>query len=302
MLDVFTAIPLSLPLLGLAYLEFRSRGRQRSVALTLATWLAALVLPIYALWSVKGYQIVWQFARAAAALLPVVVACQLVSGRVQDRRKSRALFAAASILAWISINQFPYAGPVYFCYTAPLAVITAIAALDAEATIRRGTLRPWTLLVLMFALLNANRVYLGWLGVPAGPPEEEVFSWSRAPERSDARMGLARAHLNVGADDASVYGRLVSSIRAHLNGGQLVAGPDCPEVYFLAGLMNPSGRLYDTFTNRANDDPGPWLKAQVVVVNHVVGPSGAPSTGLLTALRRAFSHGEQFGQFEIRWR
>jgi len=273
MLDVFTAIPLSLPLLGLAYLEFRSRNRRRSVALMLATWFAALILPIYALWSLKGYQIVWQFARAAAALLPAVVACQLLSGRVQDRRKSSALFAAASILAWISINQFPYAGPVYFCYTAPLAVITAIASFDSETTIRRGALRPWTLLLLMFALLSANRVYLGWLGVPAGPPEEEVFSWSRAPERSDARLELGRAHLNVGADDARVYGRLVSSIRAHLNGGQLVAGPDCPEVYFLAGLMNPSGRLYDTFSNRANDDPGPWLTTTTWAFNHGPGSS-----------------------------
>jgi hypothetical protein len=302
MLDVFTAVPLSLPLLGLAYLEFRSRDRQRSVALTLATWAAAIALPIYALWSIKSYQLVWQFARAAAALLPVAVACQLVRGSVRDPLKRTLLFASASILAWISLNQFPYAGPVYFCYTAPLAVITAIALIDGQAAIRARAMRPLALLLLMFAFFGAHRTYLGWLGVSPAPPEEEVFSWSRTPERADTQLELPRAHLNVSAEDADVYGRLVSSIRAHLDGGQLVAGPDCPEVYFLAGLKNPSGRLYDTFTNRANDDADSWLKAQVIVVNHVVGPSGAPSIKLVTALRRAFSHGERLGQFEIRWR
>jgi hypothetical protein len=302
MLEILTAIPLSVPLLGLAYLEFRSRNSPHSVALTVARWTAAIVLPVYALWDVKSYHIVWQFARAAAALLPVAAAWLLASGRLRDPRKRTMLFMSAVILAWISLNQFPYAGPVYFCYTAPLAVISAIAAVHGDAGVRTGTMRPWVVLLLMFPLLSANRVSFGWLGVSPDPPEEEVFSWSRIPERSNAQMELPRAHLNVSAEDANTYGRLVTSIRAHLNGGQLVAGPDCPEVYFLAGLTNPSGRLYDTFSNSANDDATPWLKAQVIVVNHVIGPSGAPSTQLITALRRAFSHGERLGQFEIRWR
>ncbi len=303
MLEIVTAVPLSVPLLGLAYLEFRSRNRRRSLALTVARWTAAIALPVYALWDLKSYHLVWQFARAAAALLPVAAAWRLASGRLPDPRKRTILFMSAAILAWISLNQFPQAGPVYFCYTAPLAVIAAIAAVHSEAGVRTGAMRPWVLLLLMFPLLHGNRISLARLGVPPEPPEEEVFSWSQMPGRSDARMELARGHLNVSAEDASVYQGLVSSIRAHVNRGRLVAGPDCPEVYFLAGLTNPSGRLYDMFSNREiTHDPSRWLNGDAIVVNHETGPAGAPSTELMTALRREFPNGDRFGQFELRWR
>ena len=206
------------------------------------------------------------------------------------------------MLAWISLNQFPYAGPVYFLYTTPLAVIAAIAAVDAQRVVRRETILPWAVLLLMFALVSANRGYIGGLvGVPPVVPEE-VFAWSHLPSRLNAPLNLPRAHLDVGAEDARVYQQLVSSIGEHLHGGQLLAAPDCPEVYFLAGLPNPSGRSYDFFSGNASVDAAPWLKAQVVVVNHKPLFAKAPLPAVVTAVRREFSQGERLGPFEIRWR
>src|SRR5204862_5839284 len=113
-------------------LEFRSRKRPRSTVLTVATWTAVIAVPISALWYIKSYQIIWQFARAAAALLPIVVAGQILSGRIDDPNRRVVLFSSAAILAWMSLNQFPHAGPIYFLYVAPLALIAGIAAIDAE--------------------------------------------------------------------------------------------------------------------------------------------------------------------------
>ena len=47
----------------------------------------------------------------------------------QDGRSSttdQRLFLAASVLAWMSLNQFPFAAPAYFCYVAPVAVFAAV--------------------------------------------------------------------------------------------------------------------------------------------------------------------------------
>jgi hypothetical protein len=290
LLSAIMSLALSGPLLWLAFVEFRTRKTQRSVALTLLTWTAAVVLPLHALWSMKSYQAIWHFARTAGALLPIAIAWQLVSARISDPRRRAVLFMAAAILAWTSFNQFPYAGPIYFCYSAPLVLIAAVATINAEPTIRRDAMRPWAVLLLMFGVLSLNRGYLDRLG------------GEHLPVRFDTPLALPNAHLKVSSEDAGVYTAVLSAIAEHLQNGQLIAGPDCPEVYFLAGLTNPSGRLYDVFSGNTSNDADAWLKARVVVVNH--DPPFAPvlSQGVLTVLRRVFSHGEQHGSFEIRWR
>jgi len=300
--ELVASVQSSVPLLLLAFFGFRTRGAQRSVVWTIMMWTAAIMLPIHALWNVVSYQIVWQFARAAAALLPIAMAWRLASDRLQDPRKRAVVFASAAMLAWASLNQFPQAGPTYLLYAAPLAVIAGIVAVDAGPAVRRARMLPWAVLPLLFAVLSANRLYMGWLDDVPHDLRKEVFAWSRSPHRFESPLDLPRAHLDVSEEDARVYRGLVSSIGAHLRDGQLMAAPDCPEVYFLAGLPNPSGRMYDFFSISAGDDASPWLKSNVVVVNHTPAFSAAVSASVVTALRREFPQGQQIGQFEIRWR
>ena len=260
-------------------------------------WTTAIVLAIAAVWSVVGYQIVWQSTRAFAALLPVAVACAFAaggrgsdSGDTLDPRRRTLLFASVAVLAWMSLNQFPFAAPVYFSYTTPLAVIAGIAAADTMSCLRARNMLPWSALLLSFGVLVTNRGDVHALGL------------MNVASRFDTPLNLPRAHLRVGQGEANVYRRLVSSIRAHLHGGQLTAGPDCPEVYFLIGSRSASGSLFDFFTGSESDEQARWLNAQVVVVNH--GPQFSPalSEGFLTVVRREFDHAERIGQFEVRWR
>src|SRR5204862_3212702 len=119
---------------------------------------------------------------------------QLLSARISDPRRRALLFMAAATLAWTSFNQFPYAGPIYFCYSAPLVLIAAVAAIDAEPTIRRDAMRPWTVLLLMFGMLSLNRGYLDRLG------------GEHLPVRFDTPLAMSKAHLKVSSEDAGIYG------------------------------------------------------------------------------------------------
>ncbi len=285
----------AIPLLALVFPLRGCGSGSLSTPLKSLLWAASIALPIAALWNVSTYQLIWQSSRAFASLLPLGICWQLASGQVKHPNQRLVLFVSAAMLAWASLNQFPFAAPIYFCYVAPLAVVAAVAAAGAGADCRsRQAMVPWAVLLLLFAVLSANRAYIESLGV------------YHSPRRFDAPLNLKRAHLNVSRDDARVYRRLVASILSRPHGGQLIAGPDCPEVFFLSGLVNPSGALFDFFSEDAgrSGDGGTaaWSKGNVIVLNHAPHFSPAPSERLTADLRREFPFGEVIGPFEVRWR
>jgi hypothetical protein len=290
-----SAVVTGVPLLVLTWLAASSRLGSWSLLVKPLLCAATILVPIAAVWNVFSYQLIWQSSRLYAALLPLGICWLLASGRVQRPEQRPVLFASAAMLAWASLNQFPFAAPIYFCYVAPLAVVTTIIAAGTGSDLGPVPMVPCAVMLVLFAVLCANRDYVQALGVLHEPP------------RFDTPLKLSRAHLNVSDGDASVYRRLVFSIEHHLHGGQLVAGPDCPEVYFLSGLSDPSGRLFDFFSNDGTDpgrnaDLGVWLRGDVVVLNHRPSFSPAPSGPLAERLRREFRYGQDIGRFEIRWR
>jgi len=289
------AILSGIPLLWLVFAARHSAFDSWPTFLKSLLWTAAILLPIVALWNKASYQAIWQSARAFAALVPVGICWQLVSGQIQQREQRPILFVSAAMLAWASLNQFPFAAAIYFCYVAPLVVIAGIAAASAGSRRPRHMMVPWAVMLLLFAVLSANRAYIESLGV------------NHAPRRFDAALNLPRAHLKIADDEAEVYRRLVFFTGRRLRGGELIAGPDCPEVYFLLGLINPSGTLFDFFSEETagrheRDDPTAWSKGAVIVLNHAPHFSPAPSRTLTARLRREFPHGEDIGRFEVRWR
>jgi len=193
--------------------------------------LAAAALAVRGLYSPSVYQLIWQSARGAAALLPVAICAALALPRVQDVKERRILFGIAAMLAWASLVQFPFSAPIYFCYVTPLAVVSAVALAGNAGVATRPALPAVAVLLLVFALASMNRGYVYNLGVV-----HEVM----APT---VPLELERASLRVGEADAVMYQRLMKLIAARLGDGQLVAGPDAPEVYFLTGRFSPSGTL-----------------------------------------------------------
>lgn len=254
-----------------------------------ALWAAALALPLAATRSADAYRLIWEAGRAIGALVPIVLALMLISGRIDDPRQRSMVFAAAAVLAWASLNQYPFSAAIYFCYTVPLVVVAAITAVGVESSSCRRILMPLAVLFGTFGIAIADRGDLYTLGHNA------------TPVRLTAPLDLPRAHLLVSDSDAHLYRRVIASVTQRVRGGSLIAGPDCPEVYFLAGLQNPSGALFEFFSEAQPDDPSRWLKGDVIIINHQPEFSPPPSAALVQTLRREFVYGEEIGRFEIRW-
>jgi hypothetical protein len=284
---VFTGIPL----LGLFIPIAPSRFIERSV-IHVVMWTAALVLPIVALANIVMYQLIWQSTRAFAVGVPIAICYCLMTDRVRNTSDATVLYASASVLAWVSLNQFPFASPVYFAYTAPLVVVAAVALAASNGSLRRTAILPWSAMLLLFAVMSLDRTYVDKLGI------------RHAARYFDARLELPRAHLSLEPSEAEVYRRAVGVIEQHLTNGRLVAGPDSPELYYLTGTRNESGTFFDFFSESDNrsDSTGEWMEAEVIAINHRPAFSAEPKTELITQLRSAFPAGEQIGRFEVRWR
>jgi Dolichyl-phosphate-mannose-protein mannosyltransferase len=288
------SIVTGIPLLALLFPSTLFGFREWLAFLVLLVWPAAIFLPINAVSNVASYQFIWQSSRAIATLLPIAICLRLALAQSSEEQRP-ILFVSAAMLAWTALNQFPFAAPIYFCYVAPLAVVAGIAAAGGTS-ISRQTLLPWGSMLLLFAMLSSNRGHIGY---------------GHEPRDFNTALGLPRAHLKVERGDAELYRKLVFTVTRRLPpGGQLIAGPDCPEVYFLSGFVSPSGTLFDFFSgdgaqqsgSRDEDEIAVWSKGEVIVVNHQPDFSPVPSAQVLAYLRREFSRGETIGPFEVRWR
>jgi hypothetical protein len=258
---------------------------------TIGLSLAAAVILVVSFRRYAAYQLIWQSARAFAALLPVLVCWYLFTRRHDDVKGRRILFAATAMLAWASLVQFPFSGSIYFCYTVPLAVIAGAASARHFSTFKHPALIVWCSTLIAFGVSSMNRGYLDNLG-----------AWHQriALDRS---LDLPRAHFNVKAEEVATYRRVNALVTRHVGRGELLAGPDAPEVYFLAGRLNPSGVLFDFFSGGiAGEDDTAWAGTRVVVLNHRPGFSPAPSEQLAANIRSLFPNGESVGRFEVRWR
>ena len=96
-------------------------------------------------------------------------------------------------------------------------------------------------------------------------------------------------------------------VSTHIGSGKLVAGPDAPEVYFLAGRFSQSGSLFDFFADQPVTDSGlsdisGLAGASVVVLNHNQLFSIGLSEDLTTKVRQMFPNSERAGALEVRWR
>ncbi len=205
--------------------------------------------------------------------------------------KLQELFLLLATTAQLSLIQFPFAAPIYFCYVAPLV------ALSLAAVARRGPgvlHLPVLAFYLFFAVLRMNPSYIWDLGVryqPYGPL---------------ARLRLERGGLRVPENDRTEYETLAAVIERRGKGSRfLFATPDCPEVYFLSGKSNPTRVLFDFL--RGSPDPKAVLRlldekaVSVVVLNRKPAFSGQVRAEVRAALEKRYPFSQVVGRFEVRW-
>lgn len=138
-------------------------------------------------------------------------------------------FALLCVTVMWSLVQFPFFAPVYFSYVAPIFVLTLISLLSF---VRVPPRLNWTLVLVFFSLFGI--FLLRRMNFPGRPSERT------------APLNIARAAgLRVREADARTYTELIPFIRAHAPNRRILAGTDCPEIYFLSGLPNPTRALFE---------------------------------------------------------
>lgn len=261
--------------------------------------LAAAGLVLAAILVVSGivpalYSHVFVTARAVIPLAAVGGAVALARSTVPAARRAE-VFAVIAVAALCALVQFPFGVAVYFCYVAPLGVLAVAAALS----LRKGGLGPAAALLLGFYLAFAaawvNRAFIFEMAARAGHPEM-------------VEMGIPRAGgIRVPPDQAAQYRSLVEEMGKHARGSFIYAGPDAPEVYFLAGYRNPTPQLFEFF-DAAPGHEQRLLAAldragvTVIALNRRPWFSPFPSEPTLVALRARYPHATQVGAFVVAWR
>ena len=244
---------------------------------------------------------------SARHLPPVVVlaGCLVLArvgrtGTVPVGRRAE-LFLLLAMTALLGLIQFPYAFGIYFCYVAP---VVALATLFLVAARPQGPVRTHLCLLtfyLAFALVWLNTSYVRNFGA----------RYTRADQTS--LLDLARGGLRVAPEDKATYERLVDEIHRHAPVGSFIyAAPDCPQVYFLAGMRNPTRTMYDFFDLDFVADPQgrrqriletlEKREVAVVVINWQPDFTRWTDREFHQALLTRFPRATWIGQFDVRWR
>lgn len=292
-----SSLPITLSLLvafyGFGYAAARGKRVERlAAAAMLAAW---LVLTETAL----GYRVTWTAVRDASLLL-VPLGILLMAARVRrggrDVIENVRAFALLAVFAFGTLIQFPWSGPTYFYYVAPLAFLAALAIAGRvprlDGAYSAAAVSAVFLFLAAFGLLRVNDLAKGGReSIGAGVP-----------------LGLARSGpLRVSPADARLYRRVVSRIREVATSRYIYSGPDAPELYFLADRLDPTGTAFDFFKRGPAHDREllrTLIDHRVSVVALNLEPSFSPplDSHLRAALGARYPHRERIGRFELRWR
>jgi hypothetical protein len=236
------------------------------------------------------------------AATPILVSAALVilflrRNEPATTLRHQQIMLLLSVTALCSLIQFPFAAPLYFCYFATLAFLTFGAVLSLSPQPHRFDL---SLAGLFFALLA---IFL------FRPVTLAAFASEKSARLPEVPLALPRAGgLRVFQDQADLYQQLIPFLARLCADAPVIAAPDCPEVYFLSGLHNPTPVFFEFFEQPTEykdyleqqlDRPN-FIK--VVVVNNDPGFSHVHRDILRALVIPRFPESRQFGRFEVFWR
>lgn len=286
---------LEIPVAGLLAVGLTRLGRWDA-------WLSWGLLPALAvlLWqgsSEVAHQLVFLSVSHVVPVVAVLAAWLLVRGGagLSSARRQELLLVTA-LMAFVSLVRFPFAAPIYFCYTAPLVGLAAQFYLGAQPHAPRRL----HLCLLMFCLVFS----LGFLN-------RRTFFDDPRVDRLDPpvhTLALHRAGLCVSRRDKDKYEALVRVVRERSwPGSWILATPDCPEVYFLADRRNPTRAMFELFDRpegrtRRHLELIAQYRIPVVVLNLRPGFSQKVDPEFVAELSRRFPCAVRIDNFIVAYR
>jgi hypothetical protein len=275
--------------------EVKGRGR------TIVSLLFALAAAFFLASSRHNdlsYIIVVASVAGSIPILILLASRVLSSGHNRDAESTtdgdQQLFLLASMTALFSLIQFPFAHLIYFSYVAPLAILLAANLISRLSSPPRSLLGATAAFLILFGIL-VLRTHLLTL-----PTKRDYASTSLALPRVGP--------LRVSKTDANEYGQLIPFVRTLAGDNLILAGPDCPQVYFLSGIRNPTPVLFDFL-----HDPNDYESRMKSLVDHsdsikvmIINQDPQFSTEelrILQSLANArFPESREIGRFKVYWR
>lgn len=249
--------------------------------------------------SATVYQYIWN---SVVLLIPFTVVLGAILLKDWPGKNGRSFLWQQQVMLLLcvvgvcSLVQFPFAAQIYFCYVAPLLALALLGVVSQRVAAARFLLGSLLSFYLLFAALWVTPSFIYAMG------------YRYQPDPETRRLALQRAGgLRVTPSEAQEYERLIPLVQDHAAGEYIYAAPDCPEVYFLSGLRNPTRNLFDFL-----DDPAGRTARilstlethHVKVVAILTQPafSGPLEPDLRAALIERFPDSVSVGRFEVRWR
>ncbi len=247
------------------------------------------------------YQSVWAALRPLVPLFVALAIVRLlkaprgdgVGGDDPAADRGRRLYLLAAVAAFTSLIQYPYAYAIYFFYAAPLLLLLML-----EVGRRQPSTRPaWACLLafmLLFAVLRLNGTDVRRYGVAYTPRGDTALL---APDRVNLWVPEVQKH---------GYEAIVELVRRQTSGsGDVWAGPDAPEIYFLTGKRNPGRGFYQFFDPDPEGDllrltAGSGIRLLVINRRPEFSPPLSPATFAVLAER--FPDARDVGPMQVRWR
>jgi hypothetical protein len=229
---------------------------------------------------------------SVVTLTPVVVvagACALFAMKNWHRdaqMKSHQLMLLVSLAATCSLVQYPFAAPIYLCYTLPLTLL-ALVAIVSSVRRERGT----------YVLASLASLYLAFGVVTLVPMQIAELTHKVA---SMNKLQLARGGVKI--ENAQTFEEIVHFLQTRAPNGLMYAGNDCPELYFLAGLKN----VTRDDTGASAEDVLRALDSsdvKLVVINEApFFPAARMNPQVRAAVERKFPHHAPAWIFQVFWR
>ncbi|HYK83074.1 MAG TPA: glycosyltransferase family 39 protein [Gemmatimonadales bacterium] len=229
---------------------------------------------------------VWYSIRPLLPLAVCVGVWRLARARPElSGLRRQQITLVLCIAALVSLVQFPFAAPIYFLYVAPLAALAVLAVVTSHE--HRVGFVPGAAVVL----------YLLFAVVDTHPSHEPTGA-----------LALARGGgLIIPARDKVRYEGLVTALQAHATGVYGYAAPDCPEVYFLAGLRNPTRTIFEFLEDSAGRSARVLRTLAAHGITAVALNARPPFSGplppdLLDSLAHRYPREQSLDGFVVRWR
>lgn len=189
------------------------------------------------------FHLVVTMARLSMPIVAVVASWMLLFDKNLEDRRKLEIYTVLTVSSFMTLVQFPFSAPIYFCYVAPLVLLSAqvTCASQPHAVVRT----QWT--IVLFGLLFGATLL-------------NHFQFFDDPNLARIDPGvnlleLPRGGLFLTERDRQKYDRLVTAIQQNSPpNSSIYAGPDCPEVYFLSERKNPTRTLFELFDEPDPDD------------------------------------------------